>query len=133
MSLELRRREMMQAEDNYLKGWTKGYRIANNGNLTPYATFIASPHIPIPAGTERIEVYQPTKYDEPRNVFCLFYADGTRQDYYFNYGPNWRVRQATLPSGVTEINVSFLIADVDDCYIKNVYTGEYIWKGKNVE
>ena len=123
---------MMQAEDNYLKGWTKGYRIDNDGNLTPYATFIASPHIPIPAGTERIEVYQPTDYDEPRNVFCFFYADGTLQGYNNNYGL-WRERKVNIPSGVTEINVSFLIADVDDCYIKNVYTGEYIWKGKNVE
>ena len=132
MSLELRRREMMQASEDYLKGWTKGYRIANNGTLTPYATFIASPHIPIPAGTERIEVYQPTEYNEPRNVLCLFYADGTFQDHYFNYGL-WRVRQVNIPSGVTQVNVSFLITDVDNCYIKNFYTGEYIWKGKNVE
>lgn len=135
MSLELRRREMMQAEDNYLKGWTKGMAIGWGGKVIYDDRFICSPFLPKTGDTSiRITIHIP-KVAEIYTYLGVYDANfvyekvastglttTTDKNFYSGISSNAAYYRLALP-----------LDGIDESFIKNTLTGEFIFKGKNVE
>jgi hypothetical protein len=57
-------------------------------------------------------------------------ANGSQLDYWKAEGTS---RSVTLKSSTTQIKVTFVTSNLDNSYVFDVTSGEYLWKGKNVE
>lgn len=135
MSLKLRRREMMQASEDYLKGWTKGMAIGWGGKVINDDRFICSPFFPTTSDTAiRITIHIP-KVAEIDTYLGVYDAN-------FDYIKVASTGLTTTTdknffSGISSNSAYYRLAlpldGIDESFIKDTLTGDFIFKGKNVE
>lgn len=63
-------------------------------------------------------------------LLCEYTDDGTCADY---WGASANPRTVTINANSTLVKASFSTEHLANAYIMNAITGEYLWKGKNVE
>ncbi len=119
---------MMQASEDYLKGWLLGMRLNTAGEVTASDCAI-SPYYEANEGSE-VTDYNPSPFSANRGIWTY--------DNDFNGSfLGWANRGAgehsfTMPIGRTKFRITLPLEQLDDCWIKDP-AGNYLFKGKNVE
>lgn len=132
---ELMRRRMMGKQDDYLKGWTQGMAIGWGGSIINDDRFICSPFLPKTSNTAiYITIHIPELAERATylgvydanfvyiKVVSTDLTNTTDKNVYSAISSNSAYYRLALP-----------LDGIDDSYIKDTLTDDFIFKGKNVE
>lgn len=123
--LERRRAIMAKAEEEapYLDGWTQGKYVMSTGNIANSSYDYLSPKMAVVGGN------QLKWYKNSTVARCAqFYNGDTKVKNYAMEGE----KTVNVPSTATSVQLSLPKATIDDCYVIDLTTNKYLFKGKNV-
>ena len=133
--VELLRRRMIGKQDDYLKGWTKGMAIGWGGSVINDDRFICSPFFPKTSDTAiRITIHIP-KVAERNTYLGVYdanfgYIKVASTDLTTTTDKNF---YSTISSNAAYYRLALPLDGIDESFIKDTLTGDFIFKGKNVE
>lgn len=116
---------MAKAEEEapYLDGWTEGKYVMATGATGNSGYDILSPMLKVVGG------HQIKWYKNSTAARCAqFYNGDTKVKNYAMEGE----KTVDVPDNATLLQLSLPKASIDDCYIIDVTTRKYLFKGKNV-
>jgi len=124
MDLMSRRKELMMSKSEpYLYGWIQGYYMGKNGIIRQSGADILSPKLAVVAGHQVKYYYQKTA----ARYVCFWNGDSVAGSYATNGEDT-----LTIPNNATTMQMSFPKNNIDNCYILDVTTNRYIFKGQNI-
>lgn len=88
-------------------------------------------YLPVPANCTNITVYPGGSGSEYHSVVHEYAADKSYLSYWANMGAE-RTFDFDYPAQIKYIRATFVIAQIDNCYIIDNTHGQYIYRGKNV-
>ena len=131
MSLELRRREMMQdVKETDLTGWTLGKGLTTADSYKTDELLCVSPYYDV-AGGEEIELVVFNTYDN--NHQCKFISLDSNNSRNISITITTKPQIVALESDTVRFHVACTLAYIDNCYIKDLTNNVFLWKGKNVK
>lgn len=130
MSLELRRREMMQDVKTDLTGWTLGRGLTTVNYYTTDELLCVSPYYDV-AGGEEIEVVVFNTYANAHQ--CKLIGLNSNNNRNMSLTITTKPQIVALESDTVRFRVVCTLAYIDNCYIKDLTNNVFLWKGKNVK
>lgn len=131
MSLELRRREMMQdVKETDLTGWTLGKGLTTGNYYTIDELLCVSPYYDV-AGGEEIEVVVFNTFDSDHQCKLIGLDSNNKRNMSLTIDTKPQI--VALESDTVRFRVVCTLAYIDNCYIKDLTNNVFLWKGKNVK
>lgn len=122
-------------DDDPYADWEFGKAIARStrGQVIDYEGTALSPYLPAEGSHTFTIVYAVSRNLEVPIVYATDYGEFDDRKEWVTGSPN-SFKTANLAARVNRTYVRFAVwvADIDNCYLRDDTTGEYIWKGKNV-
>ena len=126
--------DLVYSTDDYLSGFM--FNKADIGNTSSTVNnvqgYCISPFFPI---EHNLSVR--FGYKKPQYGLATFTDAGVAKEVFYSSSANTNTVRTFTPSqlrgsGGTKFRVTFLMSDIDNCYILDTTDNVYLWKGKNV-